>query len=219
MKKIYVSMIVILLIVSTIISISYAWFTYVERKSLASFEAGELSIDLKANDLMFDFDITLQDIVFIDYENDLILDKYDTFNHLASSVKIDILSNEDSPLSRHLITIDESILDDGLLYVIIYEGVNLDDTYTLISDYHTYIANVIAGYSDKASQLQAISDHNALMIETMHDTVMKPLDQMTFQIVFWGDYNELQNPETYLEQIFEINLLIESINHQGDLIP
>jgi hypothetical protein len=191
MKKIYVSMIVILLIVSTIISISYAWFTYVERKSLASFEAGELSIDLKANDLMFDFDITLQDIV----------------------------SNEDSPLSRHLITIDESILDDGLLYVIIYEGVNLDDTYTLISDYHTYIANVIAGYSDKASQLQAISDHNALMIETMHDTVMKPLDQMTFQIVFWGDYNELQNPETYLEQIFEINLLIESINHQGDLIP
>ena len=212
-------MIVILLIVSTIISISYAWFTYVERKSLASFEAGELSIDLKANDLMFDFDITLQDIVFIDYENDLILDKYDTFNHLASSVKIDILSNEDSPLSKHLITIDESILDDGLLYVIIYEGVNLDDTYTLISDYHTYIANVIAGYSDKASQLQAISDHNALMIETMHDTVMKPLDQMTFQIVFWGDYNELQNPETYLEQIFEINLLIESINHQGDLIP
>ena len=189
-------MIVILLIVSTIISISYAWFTYVERKSLASFEAGELSIDLKANDLMFDFDITLQDIVFIDYENDLILDKYDTFNHLASSVKIDILSNEDSPLSKHLITIDESILDDGLLYVIIYEGVNLDDTYTLISDYHTYIANVIAGYSDKASQLQAISDHNALMIETMHDTVMKPLDQMTFQIVFWGDYNELQNPET-----------------------
>lgn len=219
MKKIYVSVIVILLIASTIASVSFAWFTYVERKSLASFEAGELSIDLKANDLMFDFDITLEDIAFIDYETDVILDKYDTFNHMASSLKIDIVASEDSPLSRHLITIDESILDEGLLYVIIYEGINLDGAYELVTDYHTYIANITAGYPDKTSQLQAINDHNALMIETMHDTVMQPLDQMTFQIVFWGDYNELQDPETYLETIFEINLMIESINHQGDLMP
>jgi hypothetical protein len=219
MKKLYVSIIVIILIVSTIASVSYAWFTYVERKSLATFESGVLSIDLKANDLMFDFDLILDDIAFIDYNNEVVLDKYDTFNHMASSVKIDIMANEESPLSRHLITIDESILDDGLLYVIVYEGINLDETHEFESDYHTYISNIIAGYPDKASQLQAIQDHNALMIETMHDTEMHPLDIMTFQIVFWGDYDALQTPEDYLNQTFEVNLIIDSINHAGDLMP
>ncbi len=218
MKKLYVSMIVIMLIISTIASVSYAWFTYVERKSLATFESGLLSIDLKADNQMMDFDVNLEDIAFIDYQNEVVLDKYDTFNYMATSIRFDIIANEDSPLSRHLVTIDESILDDGLLYVIIYEGVNLGTATPLTADYHTYISDIITGYPDKASQVQAIYNHNQLMIETMHDLVLHPQDQMTFQIVFWGDYDALANPETYLDQTFTINMIIESINHQGDLL-
>lgn len=219
MKKIYISMSIILLIVSTIISVSYAWFTYVERKSLATFEAGELSIELKANNQMMNFDVNLEDIAFIDYENEVILDKYDAFNNMASSIRFDVTANEDSPLSRHHIMIDESILADGLLYIIIYEGVNLDPSSLLTVDYHTYINNIIYGYSDKIAQVQAIHNHNQLMIETIHHQILHPQDQLTFQIVYWGDYDELVSPETYLDQTFTLNIMIESINHQGDLMP
>ena len=126
MKKIYVSIILILVIISTIISVSYAWFTYVERKSLATFEAGVLEISLEANDDMFIYDLAYDDLAFIDFESEVVLDQYQTLNHMASSIKVDLITDPDAPLSRHKITIDETNLIPGLIYVIVYDGVNVD---------------------------------------------------------------------------------------------
>ncbi|QWB95560.1 hypothetical protein KHQ89_06290 [Mycoplasmatota bacterium] len=44
MKKYIISALTILLLLTSITSVTYAWFTYVERKSLASIEAGVLSV-------------------------------------------------------------------------------------------------------------------------------------------------------------------------------
>ncbi len=219
MKKLYVSIIVILLIISSIASVTYAWFTYVERKSLATFEAGELSIKMRADDAQLDYHITINDLAFIDFENELILDKYNTFNHMATQVKIDIISDQDAPLSRHLVSIDQSQLIDGLIYIIIYEGMNNEDTEPLTSDYHTYISQIIDGYSTKEDQLNAISLHNQEVIELMYQEVLKPNDKITFQIVLWGDYDQLETPEQYLDETFTLTLIVASFNDKkGDVI-
>ncbi len=219
MKKLYVSIIVILLIISSIASVTYAWFTYVERKSLATFEAGELSIKMRADDAQLDYHITIDDLAFIDFENELILDKYNTFNHMATQVKVDIIADQDAPLSRHLVSIDQSQLIDGLIYIIIYEGMNNEDTEPLTSDYHTYISQIIDGYSTKEDQLNAISLHNQEVIELMYQEVLKPNDKITFQIVLWGDYDQLETPDQYLDETFTLTLIVDSFNDKkGDVI-
>lgn len=219
MKKLYVSIILVLLIVSLIASTTYAWFTYVERKSLATFEAGELSITMEADDEDLAFNIMIEDLAFIDFQNEVVEDKYETFNHMATFTKIDIISNIDSPLSRQHITIDETNLIPGLMYVIIYEGMNLDESAILTTDYHTYISQIINGYTTKEDQVLAINTHNQLVIEDIFDEILRPEDQITFQIVMWGDYDALTNPETYLETSFMLTLNVESINDKGEITP
>ena len=218
MKKIYISMIIIILIISTIISVSYAWFTYVERKSLATFEAGVLEISLEANDEMIMYDLVFDDLAFIDYESEVVLDQYDTLNHMASSIKVDLKTDLDAPLSRHKITIDETDLIPGLIYVIVYDGINIDPL-LVTSDYHSYVTNIISGYSSKTEQMNAIINHNNQVITDIYNTSLFAGDTMTFQIVMWGDYDTLLVPENYLDETFTLSLKIESINDKGDVGP
>lgn len=218
MKKIYISMIIILLIVSTIISVSYAWFTYVERKSLATFEAGVLEISLEANDEMIMYDLVFDDLAFIDYESEVVLDQYDTLNHMASAIKVDLKTDLDAPLSRHKITIDETNLIPGLIYVIVYDGINVDPL-LVTTDYHTYVTDIISGYSSKTEQMNAIINHNNQVINDIYNTSLFAGDMMTFQIVMWGDYDTLLVPENYLDETFILSLKIESINDKGDVGP
>lgn len=164
-------------------------------------------------------DILVDDLAFIDYENEVILDKYQTFNHIASSVKIDIISDINAPLSKHLITIDETNLIPGLMYIIIYEGINIEDPSMMTTDYHTYINQIISGYSTKEEQLLAVKAHNDQMLILMYNQVLKADDQMTFQIVMWGDYDSLTTPEAYLNESFVLSLKVESINDKGEITP
>lgn len=218
MKKIYISIILILVIVSTIISVSYAWFTYVERKSLATFEAGVLEISLKANDEMIMYDLAFDDLAFIDFESEVVLDQYNTLNHMASSIKVDLTTDIDAPLSRHKITIDESQLIPGLIYVIVYDGINIDPE-LVTSDYHTYIAAIISGQSTKIDQINAIEMHNMQVLNDIYNTSLFAGDTLTFQVVMWGDYDGLSVPENYLDETFILSLKVESINDKGDVGP
>jgi hypothetical protein len=218
MKKITVSVILILVIISTIVSVSYAWFTYVERKSLATFEAGVLEISLKANDEMFMYDLAFDDLAFIDFESEVVLDQYQTLNHLASSIKVDLTTDLDAPLSRHKITIDETNLVSGLIYVIVYDGVNVDPL-SVTTDYHTYIANIISGYLTKTEQMNAIIAHNAQVLNEIYNQTLFAEDTLTFQVVMWGDYDTLTIPENYLDETFILSLKVESINDKGDVNP
>lgn len=218
MKKIYVSIILILVIISTIISVSYAWFTYVERKSLATFEAGVLEISLEANDDMFIYDLAYDDLAFIDFESEVVLDQYQTLNHMASSIKVDLITDPDAPLSRHKITIDETNLIPGLIYVIVYDGVNVDPL-SVTTDYHSYIASIISGYSTKTDQMNAIYMHNTEVLDDIYNQSLFASDILTFQVVMWGDYDTLTIPENYLDETFVLSLKVESINDKGDVNP
>ncbi|MFA7422622.1 MAG: hypothetical protein WCZ00_02685, partial [Acholeplasmataceae bacterium] len=60
---------------------------------------------------------------------------------------------------------------------------------------------------------------NQLVIEDIFDEILRPEDQITFQIVMWGDYDALINPETYLETSFMLTLNVESINDKGEITP
>lgn len=164
------------------------------------------------------YDLAFDDLAFIDFESEVVLDQYDTLNHMASSIKVDLSTDVNAPLSRHKITIDETQLIPGLIYVIVYDGINVDPE-LVISDYHAYIATIISGQSTKIDQMNAIVTHNQQVLNDIYNTSLFAGDTLTFQVVMWGDYDALTVPENYLDETFILSLKVESINDKGDVGP
>jgi hypothetical protein len=218
MRKYLISIITITLLIASIATVTYAWFTYVEKKSLATFEAGEISITAAANDQLLVDNILLEDLAFIDYQKDLIDDTTGHFDLMASTLTITIQNSDRSVLTRNKIVLTEEGTIDGLLYFLVLDGVNIGGTENISTNYQSMILSVISSYATKEEQLLAIMDHNTLVLDDIYNTVIGASDVLTFQIIFWGDYDELTNPESYLDMIYSFSIFIDTINSKGEVV-
>lgn len=218
MRKYLISIITITLLIASIATVTYAWFTYVEKKSIATFEAGEISITAAANDQLLVGNILLEDLAFIDYQKDLIDDTSGHFDLMASTLTITIRNSDRSVLTRNKIVLTEEGTIDGLLYFLVLDGVNIGGTENVSTNYQSMILSVISSYATKEEQLLAIMDHNTLVLDDIYNTVIGASDVLTFQIIFWGDYDELTDPESYLDMIYSFSIFIDTINSKGEVV-
>jgi len=214
MKKYIISVIVVLLLTGSLFSISLAWFTYVKRKSVATFVSNEILVDLEVNDDVQINDYVLNDLAFIDFQNDFIEDQNGLFNTMASSIYINIQLSENSPLTKHHIQIT-NLNTEGLLVFVIYEGTNITLDHVFESNYQVLLMQIIEGYLMKTDMVLAINAYNAAVLEYISNILIYPGDEIVIQIAIWGDYDGLTDQEGYLEQSFFLNLSIESINARG----
>jgi hypothetical protein len=215
MKKYIISILTILLLLTSITSVTYAWFTYVERKSLASIEAGVLSVSVEHNNDTIYGTIEIEDLAFLDYENEFLTNDDDMTNIMASVQRYDIVLDDESPQALIDVTIDESSLDNGLIYLFIFEGIDADEN-SLTTDYYSIIDSIVSGYTTKADQLQAIKDYNEQALDLIPTLQVDAESAITFQIISWGDYDSLDNQSEYLDIVFSLNLEIDIINSKGD---
>jgi len=214
MKKYITSILIIALLLASITSVTYAWFTYVEKKSLATFEAGVLSVQLYADQFHVTEDIQLDDLAFIDYQNDFVNNQNDSLNYMASSHRLDILLDEQSPMAKAYVTFTIPEGQEGLIYLVIYEGLNIGEN-AITSDYYAIVSSIISGYSTKAEQLAAVDAYNQNVIDNIASQEFSVSDQLTFQLVVWGDYDALSSPETYLTDTYYMNMNITMVNSKG----
>lgn len=216
MKKYILSILVILLLITSITSATYAWFTYVHKKSLATFEAGFLGISLFKDDLEVSEDIVFDDIAFIDYQDDFINDEDGLLNQMASTHRFDLQLHEDSPQSKVYLSLSE-VNTDGLIYIIIYEGLNLSGTDALTTDYASLVHSIIAGSSTKEEQMAAIQLYNYNVSQSISQQIFGVGDRLTYQVIAWGDYDALNDQTGYMDTRFELTLNITVINSKGEI--
>ncbi len=219
MNRKAVVIMLILAIFTLVSSVSYAWFTYVEQKSLASFEAGVLSVYTTMNDEPFSTTYNITDIAYVDFENDVINDVSQTFDLMASSNVIDIQLDPQSPLAVHEITISEPTNQEGLLILLINEGINLESGAPITSNYHDLIETITTGSSTAEEMRLAIDLYNQSVLDDIHQTVMSTSDTLSLQVVVWGDYNALSDPTNYLDLTFTLTITIDTINAKGAVSP
>ena len=193
---------------------SYAWLTYVQKKSLVALDTHEISITLEANDIEVINLIAFDDLAFIDYQRDFVNDEFDTLDLMSSSWMIKIQMSTTSPLSKHFVSLEGS--QAGLIYLLVYEGIN-DDITPKVEAYADLIATIIDGYLTKEDQLQAIALYNQNVLDEIYNHVFGPNDFVKFQIVAWGDYDALEVQSTYLNASFDLTLFIESVNSKGEV--
>lgn len=216
MKKYILSILVILLLLASISSVTYAWFTYVNKKSLAEFEAGVLAVSLLKDDITVTQDIEIDNLAYLDYENEFKINDDDMTNIMASSHRFDIILDEESPQAKVNISFDETQLDEGMIYLVIYEGMDLDETATLTSDYAQLIQTIISGASTKADELAAIDQYNEQSLLAMQQLALIKDSTITYQVVAWGDYDAVIDQTSYLDQTYTLTMHVDIINAKGD---
>lgn len=216
MKKYILSVLTILLLLASISSVTYAWFTYVNKKSLAEFEAGVLAVSLLKDDVTVTQDIEIDSLAYLDYENEFKINDDNMTNIMASSHRFDIILDEESPQAKVNITFDETQLDDGLIYLVIYEGMDLDETATLTTDYAQLIQTIISGSSTKTDELASIDAYNEQALLTMQQLSLTKNSTITYQVVVWGDYDAVLNQSAYLDQNYTLTMHVEIVNAKGD---
>ena len=209
--------IVILIVFSTISTalMTHAWFTYVQRKSLAKFVSNEITVEVKGNDELILDQLILDELAYIDFEYDLVSDLSNVFDEMATSIDMDIVLSENSPLTRHLINIDLS--HDALIMLIVYEGVNLELTHQKNVEYHQLLQTIYAPSTTKIDILNAIDLYNQSILNDLSLMIMFPGDELSFQLVFWVDYDAIEIPANYLEYTFSMTITIGSVSAKKEV--
>lgn len=197
----------ILLIPTTV----YAWVVYVEKKAFATFEMGDISIVIQADGQPISAAVNVDDLSYIDFQNDFINDDTLTLNHMASSMRLSLVVDSQSLPVKNLITVTG--INPGLLYMIVIEGVNIAPGTPPFTDYHSIITTVTGGLMTKAEQVAAIDAYNALVLQTIFNTHLYANDKLCIQFVFWGDYDVTQS----LDNEFNLELTIDTIQIRGEL--
>jgi len=99
MRKLLIVTLIIFATLSTAL-ITHAWFTYVQRKSIARFVSNEIVVETRANDELILDQFDLDELAYIDFENDLMNDLSNVFDEMATSIDIDIILSSNSPLPK-----------------------------------------------------------------------------------------------------------------------
>lgn len=196
-------LIIIMLILSTV---TYGWFSYVQRKSVATFVSNDIDAVVSINDEIINETLALPNLAFIDFQNDFIDDKNQAFNDIAQEMRISLTLDVNSPLSRFLF--DIVVNQDEIIYVII-----LDEG---ITDYHLFVSQFIEVGDTKEDILIKIDLYNTDQIITLNNQIVFPDETLNFKLVFWADYDQLETPELYNDFQAEVYLDLRIVSAYGD---
>lgn len=214
MRKLMIIFVTLLLIVSAS-TVTYAWLTYVQKKSVATIQTHQIELVVSANDTVIDENIAFDNLAFIDYQNDLIQDVTGSFDLMASVIDIKIEAASDSPASRSIVTFSQA--EPGLIYVIVLRAA-LGTTIERAVSFYQLIQTMIIGSQTKEEQLANIADYNQSVLDQIEAMVLMPGDSIELQIAAWGDYETLMDPLTYQLSTFMIQMSIHSVNSKGEVI-
>jgi hypothetical protein len=208
MKKYILIIVIGLVLMTMMMTIVYGWFTYVQRKSISTFTFNEIETILYMNDDLATQTMALENLAFIDFEEDLILDQHNALNDVAEVIHFEMILSSSSPLSRSLITFD--ILDGShpLIYLIV-----IDET---VVDYHDYLLSIIDPQDTKTNILSQIETHNQMMINTLNDYIMLPGETKHIRFVIWGDYEALDEPKDIKTYQTILGVQFKTVNAYGD---
>jgi hypothetical protein len=159
-------------------------------------------------------EISLNDLVYVDFDEDIIQDKTDSLDDLATSYTYTITSNSDLDFYTKV----SYQKQDGTrneypeLVVLILTGSEVTRT-----DYYTYLQTVM-NESTNTNKRQVIHDHNVEKLTDLFNDVCGKNETRSFKIVFWGDYNQLteeqQTNYDHLEFPIRIQIsLIQALYH------
>jgi hypothetical protein len=209
-------MIIVLLVLAVVAasSVSYAWFTYVQRKSLVKLTSHEIEANLYLDDESLTTSLDLTGISYISFEDEVMQSIIsDGFNETGLNYIFRINVSELSPLMKVFIQMTHEHPELVILWI--DEG--LEDEHTsYVTDYLSYLKTIGEGSLNKAEFLTKINLHNEAVLEGLKQMELKPGSSYLLQLVLWVDYDALGDPTNYLSNIYQLSFDISMVSGKSD---
>ncbi len=213
MRKHLIICLMIILLMMSLFATTYAWFTFIQRRSVATLTASELKFEVLINQDTYQGLFDIDNLVFIDYEDDFILNHSGLLDEMASIIRLDIKLDQKSPVSFYNIELESS--DDALIYILLFEGIDAEQDSDDAISFHELILTIIDPHSTKNEQRLAINQYNQSILDYVASLTIYPLDNMTIKIALWGDYNSLNDPVEYHSFIAQFKITIRAQSNVG----
>lgn len=213
-KKMIVSLFILLLI--TVASSTFAWFTYVQRKSLVKLTSHEIEATLYLNDEILSTEMTLDGLSYISFEQEVMMSSSsDGFNEAGLNYLVKLNVSKNSPIIKAMLTLTHN--HPELIILWIDEGL-YDEGFVPEDDYLSYLKILGDQAIDKAGFIIAINEHNQNVLNHLKTIELKPESTYIMQLVIWADYDMLIDQIDYLERIYQLELSFEMVSGKSDFI-
>jgi len=183
--------------------------------------------------------VTNDDLAYIHYADDFILDKYGMLDAMASELKVKISFDNNFP-TRVKVKLPKFEDLEGLCYIVIddttdtidlpmnlvVEGgilkkqyVNTDDSLSDLTD--VVDLSTLSETSTNADFRTVINTYNQTKLQSLYTDDANSLtgaQTMNFRILVWGDYYSLSDASTYLTKEYELDVkakVIQDIKYYG----
>ncbi|MFA5526573.1 MAG: hypothetical protein WC992_07105, partial [Acholeplasmataceae bacterium] len=139
MKKWMITSLLVLFMIS-VTSLSYAWFTYVQRKSVVKLTSSEIEAILHLDDTLVESSLSLVGLSYISFEKELMeqTTSYGT-NEVGLNYVFDIHVQSNSPALKVSLVLSD--IYPELMMLVIDEGF-LSESSELTTDYHSYLQEI-----------------------------------------------------------------------------
>ena len=209
-------MIISLLITAiiTITSVSYAWFTYVQRKSLVQLSSHEIDAILSLNDYTLGSTLNINGLTYVDFEQEVMMNTIsDGFNEVGYNYIVKMSVSDSSPIMKVMIELINN--HQELIILWIDEGL-LEDEMNYMTDYLSYLKTIGSNATTKQDFLFAIEENNTSVLENLSQIQLRPGDTYVLQLVIWADYNALDPEDQNLTKSYDLTLGFYMISGKGD---
>ena len=206
--KAYLSVIMLILsMILLIVSLVFAWMAFVGKKPLASFHTAELSFIAKVNKSDQTELVQINSLVYVDFYNDVVLNRSGSLNKLASVISVQIINGENSLPIKTTFQIVEELNKMGLLMMVVYEGKNLNENQIGSTfDYYNRFKNIIGLETNPDTQRDLITSYNESTINSIKQVQLNVGEWLSFKVALWGDYEKVVNKESYLAETYTLKI-------------
>jgi hypothetical protein len=214
MKKWMIISLLLMAIVA-ISSVSYAWFTYVQRKSLVKLTSHEIEVSLTLGNDILGSSLVIEGISYIDFDKE-VMNKTSSqgFNEVGQNYIINFHVSESSPLVKVLFNLEHN--HPELLILLIDEGIKESENEVYVTDYHAYLKQIGSAALTKEEFLLSIDAHNEQVVNQLKTVILKPGNIYQIQMVLWADYDLLGTEDNYLTKTYTLNITCLMVNGKGD---
>ncbi|MGD9605253.1 MAG: hypothetical protein AB7V00_03725 [Bacilli bacterium] len=217
MKKLKTYKLIITPLISILffsLSIVFAWSIFMKTKPLATFESGQIVVEVSVDETLIVETINITDLAFMDFSSDVISDEDGVLNVMATTKLIKIFNSASSSYVSNIIEITNQT--EGLFFLFYFEGENLSsELMGLDIDWHNIISTAIGTELNESAQRTLLDSYNATVLSTISQTLLEPGEWLSLQVAIWGDYDALTDPTNYLTDTYSMQISIATTQWEG----
>jgi hypothetical protein len=210
LRRVCVHAVFVFLLFGALVSSVLAWISISNPPAIGEIAVGELKYSIATGGTTQPITVPIAELMYVDLFADVRDDETGMLSSISTGFFLTLSGLSDTIPWRAQLKIESSGDLTGLLPLWILEGVNLDSGHVDQSDYHAVFASLgLDASATKEEWRQAIDAYNQSVLDTIESIEIQESDTIRIQVVFWGDYDALPNPEDFLNITYELTISIQ----------